>query len=416
MTDNPISRRKAIGGAVVAVAATKSALEAQPLREDRAQFPLPSNVQMFIEGFAPEKIVGMTLAVTDGTRSWVGGSGYSNLPTKTSIAADDAIGIGSITKTFLAVVAMQLHEAGRLSLDDTAEKYHGRKALPKVANIGQASISQLMEHTSGIPSPEDDPAWIRDARGAGLNSSKIWSPLKSLAYVFDKPALSAPGFSYNYSNANYTILGLVIEKITGNTLWHEIETRICKQLDLRHTWMDGISRPLGPTRVASRYHYLTRHFEEVAGIPRNAIKVRDDLIDVSMYNWSCEWGDGDIISTAPDVAAFFSGLRSGRLVGSASLAFMTTWRQAGSLGHGQFFYAGHGLFRQAAGAHSIIGHTGGVLGATANAFWIEGTSITYAALSNVGVEDIGEQRASVNSVGQNPQFVNMLITLAKTLR
>jgi Beta-lactamase len=99
-------------------------------------------------------------------------------------------------------------------------------------------------------------------------------------------------------------------------------------------------------------------------------------------------GGGNIISTAPDVAQCFSALRSGRPVTWASLDFMTTWRQAGALGPGPFFYTGHGLFRQTSGKHSIVGHTGGVLGATANAFWIDGSHITYAALSNVGVEDI----------------------------
>jgi D-alanyl-D-alanine carboxypeptidase len=403
-----ISRRHAVSGLLTALSAEQICHALGKSSHSRADNPVPQNVQSFINSFAPQEIPGVAVAIKGSGKLRVGEAGYSNLAARMPLRDSDAIGIGSITKTFVAVVAMQLQEAGKLSLDDTALKYLGNQRLKNVANLEDASIAQLMNHTSGIPSPEDDPVWIRDARGAGINPTKIWSPVESLAYIFGTPALSEPGVAYNYSNSNYTILGLIIQEITGNALWHEIAGRICAPLDLSSTYMDGISKPAKTTNCANRYHYLTRHFEDIAGVSRFFTRVRDDLIDVSKTNLSCEWGDGNIISTAPDVALFFSALRSGKLVKPASLDFMTTWRQAGAIGPGQFFYTGHGLFRQMSGEHAIVGHTGGVLGATANAFWIEGKPITYAALSNVGVEDIGERRISVNSVGQSVKFVGML--------
>jgi D-alanyl-D-alanine carboxypeptidase len=407
-----MSRRSAVASILCGISAGKRANADSTSVGVPAQNDLPHDVQSFLDGFAPGKIVGLTLAVDSGSDSWAGKAGYARLQTKTPIRVDDATGIGSITKTFVAVVAMQLHEAGKLALDATAAKYLGRQRLKSVANAGEASIAQLMAHTSGIPSAEDDPAWIRAARGAGIEPAKIWKPTESLEYIYGRKALSAPGAAYNYSNSNYTILGLVIEEISGNRLWHEIAQRICSPLDLSHTYMDGISKPLKTTKCASRYHYETPHFDRVAGVSRYFSQVGGGLIDVSESNLSCEWGDGNMISTAPDVAAFFSALHSGRLVKPASLDFMTAWRRAGPLGGGQYFYTGHGLFRQASGEHAIVGHTGGVLGSTANAFWIEGTPITFAALSNVGVEDIGEPKTSVNSVGQNPEFIAMLSSLA----
>lgn len=221
-------------------------------------------------------------------------------------------------------------------MDASALDCLGSQKLGNVANLGNTSIAQLMSHTSGIPSWEDDPVWIRDARGAGINPTRIWSSTASLQYIYGKPALFAPGTKYSYSNSNYTILGLIIEAITGNALWHEIAKRICAPLELHNTYMDGLSTPAKATHCANRYQYVTPYFERNAGISKYFTKVRDDLFDVSKINLSCEWAAGSIVSTAPDIAQFFSALRSGRLVKSASLGFMTAWRQAGVTSRGPF--------------------------------------------------------------------------------
>ncbi|HUE63558.1 MAG TPA: serine hydrolase domain-containing protein [Rhizomicrobium sp.] len=410
-----ISRRHAASGFLTAITAGRICYalgNPSHLRTDNA---LPPNVQAFLNSFAPRQLPGVAIAIRGSANTLVGEAGYRSLAARTLIRATDAIGIGSITKTFVAVVAMQLEEAGRISLDALALDYLGSQKLRNVANIGNASIAQLMGHTSGIPSWEDDPDWIRDARGASINPTKIWSSTASLQYIYGKPALFAPGAKYSYSNSNYTILGLIIEAITGNALWHEIARRICAPLDLYNTYMDGISTPAKATLCANRYQYVTPYFERIAGVSKYFTKVGDDLFDVSKANLSCEWAAGSIVSTAPDVAKFFSALRSGRLLKPASLGFMTAWREAGVTSQGPF-YVGHGLFRQSSAGRSLVGHTGGVLGSTANAFWIEGRPIAYAALSNFGTEDTGQSsRMTANSVAQSPKFVEMISGLVERI-
>jgi D-alanyl-D-alanine carboxypeptidase len=403
-----ISRRHAISGLLTAISAEQICYALGKPGHFQTGNSLPQNVRSFINSFAPQRFPGIAVAVRGSANAWIGKAGYRNLAARAPMRASDATGIGSITKTFVAVVAMQLEEAGRLSLDATALDYLGSQKLGNIANLGSASIAQLMSHTSGIPSWEDDPDWIRQARGAGTNPTAIWSSTASLQYIYGKPALFAPSAKYGYSNSNYTILGLIIEAITGNALWHEIAKRICAPLDLYNTYMDGFSTPAKATLCANRYQYVTPYFEKVAGISQYFTKIRDNLFDVGKTNLSCEWAAGGIVSTAPDIAQFFSALHSGRLLKPASLGFMTKWRQGGITSRGPF-YVGHGLFRQSSAGRSLVGHTGGVLGSTANAFWIEGRPIAYAALSNFGTEDTGQSsRITANSVAQSPKFVEML--------
>jgi D-alanyl-D-alanine carboxypeptidase len=95
-------------------------------------------------------------------------------------------GVGSITKTFVAVVILQLAEEGRLDLNATAESLLG-SAVAGVPNVATATLGQLLNHTSGVPSWEDDPAWIRDGRGDRLDVGRIWDKTATLAYIRGTP-------------------------------------------------------------------------------------------------------------------------------------------------------------------------------------------------------------------------------------
>jgi D-alanyl-D-alanine carboxypeptidase len=368
---------------------------------------LAKNLHQLLASYAPTRLPGITICIGRRDRKWAGAFGYSNLEESTPIQEFDAIGVGSITKTFVAVVAMQLVEAGQLDLDRVAQDYVGPNHFGDIANIESATIAQLMNHTSGIPSWEDDPQWIRDARGDQA-SPRIWSPTDSLEYIRGKRALFPAGSKYSYSNTNYTILGLIIEKIAGHPLWHEIARRVCAPLGLTNTFLDGFSKPAQVTHTANRYQYATPHFRATAGLSKFFRRIDANLVDVTQVNLSCEWAAGGILATAQDLVRFFAGLRSGNLLKTSSLKFMTTWKPTDIITQGNPFYVGHGLFRQKVGEYWLIGHTGGVLGSTANVFWIEGTPTVYSVLSNVGIEDIGEHKPSASSVGQDPIVVQMI--------
>jgi D-alanyl-D-alanine carboxypeptidase len=186
------------------------------------------------------------------------------------ITPSTVFGIGSITKTFVAIVILQLVQEGRLDLDRTALDYllqspvvaadaeHSdapssstdvAALLGNIPNGRSATLRHLLSHQSGIPTWEFVPAWIRNARGVHLDPTKRWDSIESLTYVAvvdaeedaakgdatttTSSSVAPPGERYSYSNTNYTILGHVVEVVTGQSIAHELRHRILAPFSLR---------------------------------------------------------------------------------------------------------------------------------------------------------------------------------------
>jgi D-alanyl-D-alanine carboxypeptidase len=316
---------------------------------------------------------------------WSSAAGVADLRSGRPARATDLYGIGSITKTFVAVVVLQLVDEGRLDLERPVTDYVPRLRDMHIANVGAATLAQLMNHTSGIPSWEDDPRWIRDARGAGIDPSRRWQPTDSLAYIDGKPELSPPGAEYHYANTNYTLLGLAVEAVTGQPLASEIARRILAPFGLHDTYLEGY-QPEPVDRLPSRYHFDTETFRTTAGIAPSFTLIRPDLLDVSTASLAPEWAAGGLVTTARDLASFALALRDGRLLTPNQMAFMQAWRPAES---GK--QVGHGLFRFDRGSKRYtIGNVGAVLGFGAQMEWLEGGDAVFVSLSNVGSIDAGD--------------------------
>ena len=330
-----------------------------------------------------------SLSVAVGNRCgvlWSSAAGLADLRSPERPArATDLYGIGSITKTFVAVVALQLVDEGRLNLERPVTDYVPRLREMHIANAATATLAQLMSHTSGIPSWEDDPRWIRDARGAGIDPHRHWQSLDSLAYIDSKPPLSPPGAEYHYANTNYTLLGLAIEEVTGQSLAGEIGRRILAPLGLHDTYLEGYQQEPAD-RLPRRYHFDTQVFRTTAGIAPSFTVVRPGLLDVSDSSLAPEWAAGGLVTTARDLASFALALRDGRLLSPRQLAYMQAWRPAEP-----GIEVGHGLFRFDRGNNRhTIGHQGAVLGFGAQMEWVEGGDAVLVSLSNVGSIDAGD--------------------------
>ena len=275
-------------------------------------------------------------------------------------------GIGSITKTFLAVVTLQLVEEERVHFDDTAASVLG-DVVWGTANAEHATIAQLLSHTSGVPSWEDDPNWIRDGRGALLDVDRMWGKSDTLAYIKGHPPVAAPGEIYNYSNTNYILLGLIIEKVTGAAALGEIRKRILKPLGLKDIYLEGFE-PVPQDRLSHRYHWATPDFRRDAGVNTAFTELNPMLIDASRSNLSVEWTAGGMVATARDLALYGAALRDGELLTPQSMRFLTQWFPAG-----EAIQVGHNVFREEhQNGFALIGHNGAVLGFSATLYWIEG--------------------------------------------
>lgn len=249
------------------------------------------------------KVTAVTMAVAPpGQPPWLGAAGVRDRETREPLAPTDPFLIGSITKTFVATVVLQLAEERRLSLDTPLASY-----LPGFPGASHITIRQLLSHTSGLPDVAQahglDKALIRDR-------DRRWTAEQVLALVADRDRLFPPGESYQYSNTNYVLLGQVIEAVTGTPWAAQVRRRIITPLRLTRTFIGGVD-PV-PSLVAGYYDLDNDgDTENVTATPWPALD-------------TFEGAAGAIVSNAADLARFARALFDGRLLRPETLQAMTT--------------------------------------------------------------------------------------------
>ena len=344
-----------------------------------------------------------------------GTAGCADLVTGEGVNTDHLFGIGSITKTFIAVIILQLVEEGRLQLSQTPLAILGQSLTTPVPGADCATLAHLLNHTSGIPSWEDDPVWIKEGRGERLVVDRVWCPEETLPYISHTPMTHKPGEAHAYSNTNHTLLGLVIEKVTGNTVVTEIRSRILGPLDLHDIYLEGFEL-LPAHRMANRYHYATPAFKTNAGIAPGSKVLDAALIDVSHSNLSVEWAAGGMVATATDLVKFAAALRSGTLLNAQSMAFLLDWFPIDEKRE-----VGHGVFRvktqtdKGLSGYSLVGHDGAVLGYTACMYWLEDSDLSLVVLANVGTMHIGQHLPSAGRLMFNHDFIKTTLETVSVL-
>lgn len=341
---------------------------------------------------------------------WKGSAGFSDIPTKSPIDSSHVFGIGSITKVFVAVVVLQLVEEQRLSTEAALESLLEEQVVSNIPHAAHATIGDCLKHFSGIPSWEDDPRWIVDGRGKNMNPSRIWGKRDALEYVKEYDN-KIPQGQFSYSNSNHTLLGLVIEIVTGNTAESEIRRRILDPCGLESTYLEGFESPRPGTKPASRYHWITDEFKKTAGISPYFKECGPQLLDVSNSNLSVEWTAGGIVSTPSDLVTFGLAIRDGRLLSPSSLQYVYTWFPGRANAE-----IGHGLFRAKTEHGFLRGHNGSVLGFTGSLWWCEDSDCVISVVANVGTMHCGEVPAAANTVLFQSKFLPLAISYSKTHR
>ncbi|GAA2405660.1 serine hydrolase domain-containing protein [Streptomyces glaucosporus] len=232
----------------------------------------------------------------DGT--WRGVAGVRDLETGRKAIADGRFRAGSVTKVFTAAVVLQLVAEGRVALDRPVREY-----LPDLVPADRSSITvaHLLNHTSGL-APADGPGdSFADQYAHRFDST---TPRETVASAMAKPRRFAPGKRQDYLNINYTLLGLLIEELTGTSYEHQVRSRILKPLRMRDTCFPG-----NGVRIPGRHN---------RGYQRTA----DGLLDVTEWNVSAGWAAGDVISTAADLERFAHALFGGEVVPKERLRHM----------------------------------------------------------------------------------------------
>jgi D-alanyl-D-alanine carboxypeptidase len=285
-------------------------------------------VQQALDQAVAAGVPGIAYLIRDGARTTVLTSGDANVSTRRAMTAKDRFRIDSIAKTYLATVVLQLEAEHRLNLDAPVGRW-----LPRLLPAGhKITARQLLGHTSGLFDYAEDPRF--DYLSDPL---RVWDPIELVRLGTSHPLLFAPGTDFAYSNTGYVVLGLLVERITGQKIEQVFDRRILRPLSLRHTYL-----ATGPSIRGRHAHGYTVDATGLRDITR---------IDASHV------ASGALVATVGDVATFSRALLDGRVLPPRQLAEMKQFRD---LGDGSGY--GLGLMKQQYPCAVVLGHTGGGLG------------------------------------------------------
>ncbi len=232
-------------------------------------------------------------------------AGVGDLKTRSEVPTDGQVRIGSNTKTFTATVVLQLVDEGKINLDAPVDDYLPGLLRGDGIDGRNITVRQLLQHTSGLPNYDE--VILEDY--LTNKQHRYFEPREILDVVLNKKALSAPGVRWNYSNANYIVAGLLVQKVTGRPIGEEVTDRIIEPLHLRHTYWPAI----GDQTIKGRHPH--GYFAATPDTP---------YTDVTEQDPSAGWAAGALISTPSDVNRFFSALLDGKLLEPAQLKEMQT--------------------------------------------------------------------------------------------
>jgi CubicO group peptidase (beta-lactamase class C family)/pimeloyl-ACP methyl ester carboxylesterase len=316
-----------------------------------------------------EGLTGVALAVDqDGEVLFDGVAGFANGEAQTPLVPTDRFRIYSITKTFTAVLVLQLVDEGVLSLDDTVSQWLDDPGVARIPNIDRITIRQLLTHASGVFDYYNgaDSSFVDDAiTGQDADWSKVWTAQEVLAYV-DGTRHAAdfdPGQGVNYSDTGYFLLGLIIEQASGQSYAEQLHARILDPLGLTDTFF-AAAEPV-PGGTVEGYHRLG-----------------DELINVSGINLSWAWTQGGMVSTTRDLARFVNALFGGDLIEPASLEAMLTFLPADDQGREW----GMGVARVHTPMGELVGMNGSGPGFVARMYRLP-AGTTVVLLTNTNLED-----------------------------
>jgi len=281
--------------------------------------------------------------------------GVADVDTKQPMSLDMHMRVGSVTKPFLGTVILQLCDEKKLSLDDPISKY-----VPDVPGGDRITLRMLGSNTSGLFNTIEN----KDFQKAIMKDPEHqWTTTEILAYNQGREPYYKPGERWRYSNTNAVLLGMCIEKVTGNSFADEIDRRICKPLKLAHTAVPKQAE-LPETHTAAYRN----------GYPDKVIGYGNVFYNVSKYSAAWTNAAGNLYSTLDDVGRAAKPLATGELISDAAKSELTHWTDTK---HSADY--GFCIYRRNDG----IGHTGDVPGYNAYMVYYPNLKTSVVVLTNL---------------------------------
>lgn len=254
------------------------------------------NLQQIVTDFVGDADGGAVVVMTRGEATLSFAAGRAGAFAD-DLSKDTPLRVGSISKTFVATMVMQLVDDGLVDVDQPLTTY-----LPETSIGAETTLRSLLGHTSGIANYTDESRFFEDVLA---DPERTFSIDEVLGYVAEEPPTDAGSFAY--SNTNYILLGQLIEKIDGTSLNDALQTRISGPLGLEATAFVGAG-VAPPENLAGGW-------SQQAGLVGSTASYESIA--------SSAWSAGALVSTATELNIFLRGLFDGELISSESLAEMT---------------------------------------------------------------------------------------------
>jgi D-alanyl-D-alanine carboxypeptidase len=298
---------------------------------------------------------------------WAGTSGFADVRSHRRVTPGALFEIASVTKTLTAALVLKLTERHVLSLDD-----HLSRWVPEFPNADRITLRELLAHTAGTRDFHTV-AFDRAQRRAGPDST--WPAERTLHYA-TRP-IGGPGRQWSYSNTDYLLLGLVIERATHSTIAEQLHRRLLPRGDFPRLVFQGAERPTGA--VATGYEDVNGDFTYEAFKGHPFIPSREEATTAGAA--------GSVAASAGDLARALHGILAGNLISAASRRAMTTWVKTDLGGHEPTGFTppeyGLGLAHIQLAGQDAWGHPGGITGFHAEAWYLPKTGVTIVALANL---------------------------------
>lgn len=310
---------------------------------------VPTNYQVKIDSLLEaydknNKFMGSIILSKNGKIVYKNAVGFSNIKLNQKAGIHTKYCIGSVTKSFTATLVFKAIEENKLKLNETIESY-----FPNIKNAKKITIANLLQHRSGIPSYTKD-KWFFENRTQYISPRKMVSKISAYESNFE------PNSKGEYSNSNYFLLSLILEKVYNSSYNNLLQEKICIPLQLNNTY---VGKEMNPNESYS-YTY-------------------DDMWnEFPKTNLSTAKGTGAIVSTPKDLNTFFESLLSGTILSEENLQLMKDVKDR----------FGMGLFRYTINDRHGFGHRGRIDEFRATSIYFAREKLAFTLISNGATIDI----------------------------
>jgi len=329
-----------------------------------SNFSKAAELKNIIDDFTKNGVPGCALTVYSNEGWWEYSAGYAKIEDKTPMQTCNLQYLQSVSKTYMAVAILKLHEQGKIELDASMKKYLPSKYQQYLPDIDSVTIRMLLNHTSGLPEYNFQPQYVSyllQHPKYFFSIDELLKPIKGKKFQF------RPGSKHIYTNTNYMLLALIADSLTGDHAKF-ISENIFQPLRLTNTFYRNDSAYL-------KYLTLPNSYWD-----RYSNSILENVSEMQRTNVSTLIGDDGIVSTPMDAVKFLKGLMEGKLLSSSSLQEMQQWVNDSK---GNPIY-GLGLVHPIFSGQEAMGHSGGGIGSGCELYYFPTKNLYFFLAINIG--------------------------------